>query len=240
MNFFDCILYRHVARRKKQFFIIFALLCVAFLSKSALAQTQISQRSANSSKQTARDNWWSAQRGIETAIAELEAFIKNAAVSDKRLETAKLQLGALKELRAQAASPVWTKMTALGELTWRVALVEPQSEATHFVIEVRNNSERRSCFAPFDKFPLALTDNKGQSNPMLSSSSAPKGVSIEMDPFSTPRGAERWCLQPRQVIATEVNFAPLDKGVVSGQINYREGALASEAAKFSLIQTKIQ
>ncbi len=130
-------------------------------------------------------------------------------------------------------------------LLWRVASADLQNERTRLLIEIRNNNGSESrCFRPFDKNPLVLIDGRGRFVSMTGSVEQPEGVEIaKLNP--TGGLADDWCLQPNQIISLTADFAPLAKGVSSGQINYRDGnqkswgdGRFSKPAKFSFVNRK--
>ena len=196
---------------------------------------------SKSSATTPADNYWSAQRSIETSITQLETFIKNTSPDDKRMQAATAQLQMLKEIRIVPAKNPWSilmnKYPHIPSISWRVTSVEVGAERTTLTVEINNtNGNGEQCFHAFDETPLILIDNKGGSVPMIEVGSLPAGIKSDRE-----NGKKRWCIQGSQTIFLNVDFAPRARGTTSGQINYGEYTTSLVApAKFSLFQQKVQ
>ena len=77
-----------------------------------------------------------------------------------------------------------------------------------------------------------LLDNAGRFYPMLRAGEMPEGVRrVDGHPSAQYR------FQPGRTISVEVEFAPLAKGAVAGQVRYRERNTALPA-KFSLARRR--
>lgn len=185
------------------------------------------------------DKWWAAQRNVESAIAQLEAYIRESPTGEYA-QTARQQLQVLKNLTVTAAKPLWVGLAR--DIGWRIASVEAQPNRTRVLVEVKNASEdSENAFVSFDTWPLVLIDNNGEYYPMLGSSGPPVGVKVQKyHRFSTaPEGALLWVIQGERVIAVTVDFAPLSKEAASVQIQYRD-ANQAQPAKFSIVKTTAQ
>lgn len=204
----------------------------------------VSRRSAtvpqsNSTQKKAADpqeKWWQAQQSIEAAIQQLEAYLR-AHPDGKRAESARQQLQVLQSLTAIAAKPEWARLF-LGAAVmsdWRVASVDPQPDKTRVTLEIRCAQDfNGECgFPAFDgRNTLVLLDNAGRYYPMLEAGDVPESVR-RTDDF---QGAQ-YRFQPGRTITVEVIFAPLARGTVSGQVQYRERNSAIPA-KFSLVRQR--
>jgi hypothetical protein len=224
----------------KIFLIAFLFLMCATVTYSQKAAKKPAA-AAKSSAATPADNYWSAQRNIESSIAQLEAFIKNTSSDDKRWQTAAAQLQMLKEIRIVPAKNQWSILMNsyqhIPSIMWRVATVETGADRTTVKIEINNTNEKDAqCFPAFDETPLILIDNKGESVPMLEVGELPGGIKTARN-----SGKKLWCIQGTQTIFVNVDFAPLARGATSGQINYGEYTTSLVApAKFSLFQQNLK
>jgi hypothetical protein len=210
---------------------LFTLVSILLLSAAAsVAQGQRarrapaqkpSQTTSAPGTQTPRpdDQYWEAQRSIEAAISQLEAYLR-VAPNGERAATARLQLEALKGLTASAALPEWVRMRdlPLSEVPeWRVSSVEPQPDVTRVTIEIacRRQDGHDCYFRPFDRSPLVLIDDSGGHNPMLDASELPSDVRREeREGLAAISGG--------RTISVTVGFAPLARGATGGQVYYRD------------------
>jgi hypothetical protein len=179
-----------------------------------------------------QDKWWAAQRSIESAIQQLEEYLRRYP-SGERAESARQQLQTLRSLTATASKPEWARLHLGPAVTsdWRVASIDPQPDKTRVTLEIRCAQDfNGECgFPAFDsKSPLVLLDNSGRYYPMLQAGDVPEGVR-RVDDYP----AIQYRFQPGRTITVEVDFARLAKGVLSGQVQYGERNLAAPA-KFSL------
>lgn len=167
----------------------------------------------------ADDQYWAAQRSIEAAIQQLEAYLR-AAPDGERAATARRQLEALKGLTASAALPEWVRMRdlPLSEVPeWRVSSVEPLPDVTRVTIEIacRRQDGKDCYFRPFDRSPLVLIDDSGGHDPMLEAGELPSDVRREeREGLAAISGG--------RTISVTVGFAPLAGGATEGQIYYRD------------------
>jgi hypothetical protein len=183
------------------------------------------------------DQYWSAQRSVEAAIQQLDAYLRTHP-DGEHAATARQQLEALRALSAAASLPEWATMEPRAyerSSQWRITSVVRQPDRTVVSIEIRcPRSDGGECyFDPFDRHPLVLVDNGGRFYPMLDAGSLPRDVRVT--------GRERAEVLPGQAvlvggrsITITVEFAPLAGGAISVQIYYRDNNHA-EPAKFSLL-----
>lgn len=182
----------------------------------------------------ADDQYWEAQRSIEAAISQLEAYL-HAAPDGERAATARRQLEALKGLTASAALPEWVRMRdlPLSEVPeWRVSSVEPLPDVTRVTVEIacRRQDGHDCYFRPFDRSPLVLIDDSGGHNPMLDAGELPSDVRREeREGLAAISGG--------RTISVTVGFAPLARGATSGQVYYRDRNEAVPA-RFSLTRRR--
>lgn len=165
------------------------------------------------------DQYWAAQRSIEAAIQQLEAYLR-AAPDGAQESTARLQLDALRNMAASAALPEWVRMRnlPLSEVPeWRVASVAALPDTTRVVIEIacRRGNGKECHFRPFDRAPLVLIDDGGRHYPMLDGGELPADVRREDREGSAAIGDGR-------TVAATVVFAPLARDATGGQIYYRD------------------
>jgi len=177
------------------------------------------------------DKWWAAQRSIEAAIQQLETYLRENP-NGTRVATARQQLATLQTLSVSASRPEWVKMDSIGVLEvpeWRVASVEVRPDTTHVVLEIRcGRQDGGECyFLPFDRAPLVLVDNTGQYYPMVESSPLPGNIKHKVDGQAL--------LSSGRIVNLTVDFAPLARATVSGQIYYRDNNQAKPAV-FSLAE----
>lgn len=197
-------------------------------------RSQTGSRSKTAASPAAKeDKWWAAQRSIETAIQQLEAYLRETP-NGNRAASARQELAVLRNLSVSAARPGWVKMGSIGILDipeWRVASVEVGPDKTKVMLEVRcDRQDGGECrFLPFDRAPLVLVDNSGQYYPMLESAPLPATVKHRSDGQAL--------ITSGRILSITVEFAPLATGVVSGQIYYRDDNQAKPAI-FSLSTKK--
>lgn len=178
----------------------------------------------------ADDQYWAAQRSIEAAIQQLEAYLRELPEGE-RAPTVRQQLAVLRSLTASASRPEWVPMgrLALRDVPeWRVSSVDPRADRTHISIEVTcRRADGGVCyFRPFDRFPLVLADSSGRYHPMLESSELPPDVRYD-------HRERRAAVPGGRSFTVMVDFAPLAAGAVSGQVYYRDENEA-QPARFSL------
>jgi hypothetical protein len=165
------------------------------------------------------DQYWAAQRSIEAAIQQLEAYLRSTP-DGARAATARLQLDALRNMAASAALPKWVRMRdlPLSEVPeWRVASVEALPDSTRVVIEIacRRGNGKECYFRPFDRSPLVLIDDAGRLQSMLDGGELPADVRREDREGLAAVGDGR-------TVAVTVVFAPLARGATGGQVYYRD------------------
>lgn len=224
----------------KRWVLLFAVLLIC--PGSALPQRRTSRRTApppaaRGAKGATADQYWAAQRSLEAAIQQLDAYLRNYPEGD-RAATARQQLETLRALSLAASLPEWASMEprAGGRSSqWRITSVERQPDKTRVTVEIRcPRSDGGECyFDPFDRHPLVLVDNAGRFYPMLDAGTLPRDVRVT--------GRERAEVLPGQAVLTggrsitiTVGFAPLAGGAISVQTYYRDDNRA-EPAKLSLL-----
>jgi hypothetical protein len=194
---------------------------------------QTSPPSASTQAQADQDRWWAAQRSIEAAIQQLEAYLKESPNGD-RAATAHQQLEVLRSLSITASRTEWVKMNNFlfsYAPDWRIAAVDPQAKRTRVTIEINcRREDGTDCyFDPFDRHPLVLIDNAGRFYPQLEAGALPPDIKLKDDGKAVLSGG--------RVITLIVDFAPLSIGAVSGQVYYRDKNEA-QPARFSLSRRK--
>jgi hypothetical protein len=165
------------------------------------------------------EQYWAAQRSIEAAIQQLEAYLLSTP-DVARAATARQQLDALRNMAASAALPEWVRMRdlPLSEVhEWRVSSVEALPDSTRVVIEIacRRGNGKECHFRPFARSSLVLIDDAGRLQPMLDGGDLPADV----------RRADREGLAAigdGRIIAVTVVFAPLARGAAGGLVYYRD------------------
>jgi len=165
------------------------------------------------------EQYWAAQHSIESAIQQLEAYLRSAP-DGARSATARLQLDALRNMAASAALPEWVRMRdlPLSEVPeWRVASVEALPDSTRVVIEIacRRGNGKDCYIRQFDRSPLVLVDDAGRLQPMLDGGDLPSDVRREDREGLAAVGDGR-------TVAVTVVFAPLARGATGGQVYYRD------------------
>jgi hypothetical protein len=178
----------------------------------------------------AEAQYWAAQRGIETAIQQLEAYLREYS-DGARSATARQQLEVLRSLTITASRPEWALLGSMplrDVPEWRVASVDPQPEKTRLAVEIacRREDGGDCYFFPFERRPLVLVDQQGRFYPMLESGALPPDVHRR-------DREERLSISGGRTVTVTVDFAPLAAGVVSGQVYYRDNNQA-RPARFSL------
>lgn len=219
---------------RQRFVILSAMLFVFGLLPLVAAAQKAGQRSPKTAvppEPPAKENkWWAAQRNIQAAMQELEAYLRENP-NGARSATARQQLEVLRSLSISASRPEWLKMDAIGlrEIPeWRVASVEVFSDRTRLSIEVRcDRHDGGDCwFPPFDRAPLVLVDNGGQYYPMIEAESLPSNVKYRTDGQAV--------ITSGRIVNLTVEFAPLTARSVSGQVYYRDNNQA-KPARFSTL-----
>lgn len=175
------------------------------------------------------DGYWEAQRSIEAAIQQLEAYLR-AEPDGERAATARRQLQALRGLSLTASRPEWARMDSLPLSHvpwWRVSDVDPRSDGTRVNVEIdcRREDGGDCYFDPFDASPLVLIDEAGRFYPMLKAGPLPPDVKLK-------EGGQA-ALSGGRTISVAVTFAPLSGAVTSGQVYYRDRNRA-QPARFAL------
>jgi hypothetical protein len=188
-------------------------------STRAPAQPRSAPQSDAARANTNSDRYWEAQRSIEAAIQQLEAYLR-AAPDRERAATARQQLDALRRMAASAALPEWVRMRdlPLSEVPeWRVASVEALPDSTRVIIEIacRRGNGKECYFRPFDHSPLVLIDDAGRHQQMLDGGELPADVRREDREGRAAIGDGR-------TIAVTVVFAPLARDAAGGQVYYRD------------------
>lgn len=188
-------------------------------STRAPAQARPTPQSDTAGANADSDSYWKAQRSIEAAIQQLEAYLR-AAPDGERAATARQQLDALRNMAASAALPEWVRMRGLplSEVPeWRVASVERLPDVTRVTIEIacRRQDGKDCYFRPFDRSPLVLVDDSGGHNPMLEAGELPSDARrVEREGLAAISGG--------RAVAVMVVFAPLSRGAAGGQVYYRD------------------
>lgn len=220
--------------------VLFLLLIICH--STALSQRRNNRRTSTPSQSSSRssatsgEQYWAAQRSIEAAIQELEAYLR-AEPNGERAATARQQLEVLRSLNIAAARPEWASMSrriSNSAPDWRIASVEQQPDKARVAIEIRcPRQDGGDCyFTPFDSAPLVLVDNAGRFYPMLEISSLPRDIRITGHE-QAEQTAGQAVLPGGRVIIVTVDFAPLSRGIVSVQLYYRDNNQAIPAI-FSL------
>src|SRR5205085_2416802 len=224
----------------KRWVLLFALLIIC--SGSALSQRRSNRRAAPQTQRrgagaAATDQYWAAQRSIEAAIQQLEAYLR-AQPDGEHASTAKQQLEVLRGLSHANSQPEWASMNPRNRDSapeWRITSIERQPDVTRVTVEIRcPRQDGGDCyFIPFDRTALVLVDNAGRYYSMLDAGTLPRDVRVT--------GRERAEVTPGQAVLSggrtitiTVEFAPLTSGVVSIQMYYRDDNRA-EPAKYSLL-----
>jgi hypothetical protein len=174
------------------------------------------------------DSWWSAQRNIETAINQLEKYLRETP-DGSHAPTARQQLAALRSLSVTQLKPEWAPMRSLSlpdVPLWRVGRVEQFVDRTRIVLEMKCASEREDCsLKPFQKYPLILLA-AGDLYPMLEAGPLPTDIRYARDGTAL--------LAAGRTVSVIVDFAPLQP-VAGGRVQFRDDNDATPA-KFSLIR----
>ena len=202
-------------------------------AKSRVPTSTPPQQTSNTASQQKQDSWWMAQRSIEAAIQQLEAYLKESP-DGERAATARQQLEVLRSLSVTASRPEWVKMNTFifsYAPDWRIAAVDPQANRTRVTLEINCRREDGSdcLFDPFDHHPLVLIDNGGRFYPQLEAGPLPPDIKFKEDGKAILSGG--------RIITQVVDFAPLSTGAISGQVYYRDKNEA-QPARFSLSRQK--
>jgi hypothetical protein len=215
-------------------------LCLLLISLSAGVaqsggsggQAPVNPKTAAQQKRAGPDDaWWAAQRNIEAAINQLERYLREAP-NGSHAPAARQQLAALRSLTITRSQPEWVLMRALAlpdVPLWRVAGVEELTDRTRTKIEIKcgRNDGGDCVFRPFDRFPLALVDNRGELYPMIEAHPVPGDIRFAREGQAL--------LAAGRTLSVTVDFAPLQSTATGGQIQFRD-ANEAQPAKFSLIQ----
>jgi hypothetical protein len=181
------------------------------------------------------DSYWAAQRNVEAAIQQLEAYLRESP-GGERAGTARRQLEALRGVTLTASRPEWVGMRRgiqpRDVPQWRVISADTLPDRTRLTVEVtcRREDGGYCYFQPFDRFPLVLVDGAGRYYPMLEAEALPADV-----PYDEREG--RASLSAGRVVAVTVDFAPLAAGALSGQVYYRDDNQA-QPARLSLTRRR--
>ncbi|MDQ3802754.1 MAG: hypothetical protein M3416_02735 [Acidobacteriota bacterium] len=173
------------------------------------------------------DKYWAAQRSVEAAIQQLEAYLRESP-DGERAETARQQLAALRGVTLTVSRPEWVGMRRgiqpRDVPQWRVAAVDSRPDRTRLTVEVacRREDGGYCYFQPFDRFPLVLVDGAGRYYPMLEAGALPPDVSYD-------EREGRASISGGRVVAVTADFAPLAAGATTGQIYYRDDNQAQPA-----------
>lgn len=225
----------------KRWALLFALFIIC--SVTAPAQRRSNRRAAPQSRPRGAsgittDQYWAAQRSIEAAIQQLEAYLR-VRPDGEHTATARQQLEVLRGLSLAASQPEWASMNPHnrdGAPEWRITSVERQPDRTRVMVEIRcPRQDGGECyFIPFDRATLVLVDNAGRYYSMLDVDTLPRDISVT--------GRERAEVTPGQAVLSggrsitiTVEFATLASGAVTLQMYYRDDN-HSEPAKYSLLR----
>lgn len=121
-------------------------------------------------------------------------------------------------------------------IEWRVTAADRQPDRTRVSIEIHNTNEAdQVCFQSLSQNQLMLIDNRGQVIPMIGFATPPEVIKSKI------YEKDFWCLRGNQRIFTTADFAPLQPGVTSFQIDYSDhdfnyGTNTSSPAKFSIFK----
>lgn len=224
--------------------VIYVFVFISIFSVFSYAQSPVRRRVTNrtpAAPAKSTDNYWLAQRNLETAITALEAFINRTSSDDPRRQTAIEQIKILREIRVIPQQNQWSilmnEYPPQPSIEWRIVSVDAQRERTRVSFEIRNTrNDREQCFQVFEDNPLILINNRGMATPMLNAGRKP-----EMVRSFNEFGTTKWCLKGNQLIMMNVDFQPLTANTISGQINYsKSNAGKSQPAKFSIFQQNIK
>jgi hypothetical protein len=180
------------------------------------------------------NNWWAAQRSIEAAIQQLQAYLDQSPTGE-RAESARQQIAVLRDLTLSAARPEWATMDhqvpSRDVTEWRVSSIGRFADKTTITIEIRcKREDGEDChFLSFQRHPLVLIDNAGRFYPMLDAAPLPLDIR-----FSDIGEA---LLAGGRILPLQVDFAPLAAAVVSGRTQYRDRNTA-DPARFSAVRQK--
>jgi hypothetical protein len=178
-------------------------------------------------------DWWAAQRSIEAAIQELEAYLRKFP-DGGRSETARQQIAVLRDLTITAALPEWATMDhevpSRDVPDWRISSLRRLADRATVTIEIRcKRQDGEDChFLSFERHPLVLLDSAGRFYSMLEASSLP--------PETRYTDTGKAILAAGRILPVVVNFARLEPGAVSGQVQYRDRNTA-DPAPFSALPT---
>lgn len=214
-------------------------LCLLLVSLSAAvaqstggsSQAHIKPKTAAQQKSAGPDDaWWTAQRNIETAINQLERYLRTAP-NGSHAPAARQQLSALRGLTITRSQPEWVPMRALAlpdVPLWRVAGVEQLADSTRTRIEIKcGRSDGADCNFRALRSPLVLLDNDGELYPMLEAPALPSDIRFA--------SYGQVLLSSGRILSLTVDFAPLRFAATGGQIQFRD-ANEAQPAKFSLIR----
>jgi hypothetical protein len=220
--------------------LVAALLLLATCADATSAQRRRGRRAPAQPRPTIQsdrtpagsDGYWEAQRSIEAAIQQLEAYLRESP-DGERAATARQQLQVLRGLSLTASRPEWVRMDPLPLRhvpQWRVSDVNPLRDVTRVTVEIDcRREDGGSCyFDPFSRRPLVLVDNAGRFYPMLTPGDLPGDVQLRDNGQATLSGG--------RTVSLTVSFAPLAGGAVSGQIYYRDNNRAAPARFFLIRQ----
>ena len=221
--------------------LLFALFIIC--PGDALAQRRSTNRRAapqtrtRSASVAATEQYWAAQRSIEAAIQQLEAYLR-AHPDGAQAATARQQLEVLRVLSHASSQPEWASMHPRNSAVapeWRLTSVERQPDRTSVTVEIRcPRQDGGECyFIPFDRAPLVLVDNAGRYYPMLEAGALPRDVRVTGRERAEVAAGQAALSGGRSITLT-VEFAPLAGAAVSLQMYYRDDNRAAPA-KFSLL-----
>src|SRR5918911_2984662 len=115
---------RDMARRQITSIIVIILLLLPFpplvhaqgrsgrRAKSRVPTSTPPQQTSNTASQQKQDSWWMAQRSIEAAIQQLEAYLRESP-DGERAATARQQLEVLRSLTITASRPEWVLLGSM-------------------------------------------------------------------------------------------------------------------------------
>lgn len=126
----------------KRWVLLLAILLIG--SGNALTQRRASRRpgqppTTRGAGVATTDQYWAAQRSVEAAIQQLDAYLK-AHPDGEHASTARQQLEALRALSLAASLPEWASMEPRAydrASQWRITSVGRQPDKTIITIEIR-------------------------------------------------------------------------------------------------------
>jgi hypothetical protein len=178
-----------------------------------------------------------AQRNIEEAIANLDAYIRQSA-DGKYATLAAGQLAALTNLKLSSTPPEPVYLANFNQkVQWYIQKIERTKDSTLVTFKIINLSPDQDCqFRAFNASPLVIVGDDREIY-MMTKRPIKLPNAVRTTTHNIVGGATNdqfWVFQGGRTLTIEVEFERLPDSVLSGRVQYLSPVAGVVPAKFSL------